>query len=67
MIVDLLYESVSVSAVNRASVSYGLTSCGGAAETVHTNFKKVLSSGRIEVKNITDNGFFCDLHLYLPP
>ena len=66
MIVDFLYKRVSICAVNSASVSDALASCGRTAETVHTDLEEELRGIYIMVKNIADKAVFCNNHFSIP-
>ena len=55
ILVYLSYELVSIGSVNHASRLYRLTSCGGAAETVHTDLKEELCGIGIEIENVAND------------
>ena len=61
-LVDLLYECISIGAVNEASILDRLASGVRAAEAVHTDLEEELCGLHIVVENITDKCSFRYCH-----
>lgn len=68
MVVELLDEHININAVNHAGLLDGFAAGSGAAETMHTHFKEVGGRCAVNIKNITDNGIFCNFgHVKIHP
>ena len=66
MSVELSNERVAIRAVNDASHFDAFAAGSGAAEAVHTDFKEEFRGLTVCVKNIADDGVFCDFHFQIP-
>lgn len=62
MCVELGNERIAVCSVNDASHFDGFAAGSGATEAVHTDFKEKFRSLTVCVKDIADDGVFCDFH-----
>ena len=54
MLIELFDQLVTVGTVNRTGLLNALPAGSGAAETMHTDLKKVFGGGAVKVKNFTD-------------
>ena len=67
MSVELCNESVAIRAVNDASLLDGLASRMRAAKAMHSYLKEKFSCFNIVIKNVADEGLFCDYHFSFLP
>ena len=65
IVVDFCNQHVGVGSVNRACHFDALSAGGGAAEAVHADFKEEFCGFSVKIKDVADDGVFCNFHTKL--